>query len=119
MIVMYGIPNCDTVKKARSNLEQRGVDYVFHDVKKQPVAKERLMKWVNTLGVDKVVNRKSTTWRKLDEQMKQAMDGENAVQVLAQHPTLMKRPLLEVDDNCYVGFDEQLYHNLSADMSHS
>ena len=110
-LTVYGIPNCDTVKKARVWLAEHGLDYQFHDFKKQGVPADRLQVWVNAVGWDKLLNRKGTTWRKLDAATQStAVDVESAAKLLILNASLIKRPVVEwgntaSDPKITVGFD--------------
>ncbi len=106
MIVVYGISNCDTVKKARGWLAERGVDYRFHDFKKQGVPAERLDAWIEQHGWEKLVNRQGTTWRKLDAGLQGSVQNPATAKALMQgQPSVIKRPVVEWDDRVTVGFD--------------
>ena len=94
--VVYGIPNCDTVKKARAWLAERGVPYRFHDFKKQGVPPEHLARWQAAAGWDKVLNRQGTTWRKLPPAAQAAVtDAASAAALLQREPSAIKRPVVE------------------------
>lgn len=103
---VYGIPNCDTVKKARSWLSEQGITYQFHDFKKQGVPVERLPQWMQAVGWEKLLNRQGTTWRKLDEATKAAaVDAASAAAVMQEHASTIKRPVVEwADGKITVGF---------------
>lgn len=105
-IEVYGIPNCDTVKKARQWLDARGVDYAFHDYKKEGADPERLREWIAAAGVDTVLNRRGTTFRKLSDAEKADIDEAKAVTLLQQHPSMIKRPVVEYPGGLLVGFKE-------------
>ncbi len=111
MITLFGIPNCDTVKKARAWLTAHGVDYQFHDFKKQGVPPERLSAWLAAVGWVKLLNRQGTTWRKLDAATQStAVDAESAAKLLILNASLFKRPVVEWADKASktdisVGFD--------------
>lgn len=106
-IDLYGIPNCDTVKKARLWLERQGLAHTFHDYKKVGADPERLSAWVAAAGLDRVVNRKGTTFRALSEEDKaRAADSHTAVALLVQQPSLIKRPIVEHPGGILVGFKE-------------
>jgi Spx/MgsR family transcriptional regulator len=108
MITLYGIPNCDNVKKARTLLDSRGVAYKFHDYKKQGVPEAALRTWVRAKGRDAVLNRKGTTWRALDETVKNSViDDASAIAVMIANPSTIKRPVVVKGDTVVVGFDEQ------------
>ena len=107
MTTLYGIPNCDTVKKARTWLSEHGVAHSFHDFKKQGVPEAALDQWLAAAGWETLVNRKGTTWRGLDETTRLAVvDNPSARAVLLQHPSLIKRPVVGwTDGSVTVGFD--------------
>ncbi|MEO0031340.1 MAG: hypothetical protein RIS94_1098 [Pseudomonadota bacterium] len=105
-ITLYGIPNCDTVKKSRTWLDAQGLAYAFHDYKKQGADPERIARWIAQAGLDKVVNRAGTTFRKLDDAQKAALAGEGAPAVLAQNTSVIKRPIVEHPGGLLVGFKE-------------
>lgn len=102
----YGIPNCDTVKKARKWCDANGVEYVFHDYKKEGANAEKLAAWVDAKGVDIVLNKRGTTFRKLDDANKVDIDSNKAVTLMAQHPSMIKRPVAEYPGGILVGFKE-------------
>ena len=107
MVTMYGIPNCDTVKKARAWLADKGLDAVFWDFKKQGVPAAELANWAHALGWEPLVNRKGTTWRKLDAATQQAVvDSTSAMQLMQSQPSVIKRPVVcWPDGSVSVGFD--------------
>jgi arsenate reductase (glutaredoxin) len=106
-ITLYGIPNCDTVKKARAWLSQQRVEYQFHDFKKQGVPSARLDRWIEELGWEKLVNRNGTTWRKLPVDVQgRVTDAASAAQVMRENVSVIKRPVVEWGKNpATVGFD--------------
>jgi len=104
-IHFYGIPNCDTVKKARQWLDANGHDYIFHDYKKEGANPARLMSWVDAKGIDVVLNKRGTTFRKLDEADKADLDAARSVTLMTQHPSMIKRPVVEHDGGLLVGFN--------------
>lgn len=112
MIIVYGIPNCDTVKKARTWLADQGLVHEFHDFKKQGVPAERLARWADAVGWDKLLNRKGTTWRKLDEATQSAVtDSASAQALMRAHASVIKRPVVEwaAAGDVAVGFDAQAW----------
>ena len=103
---LYGIPNCDTVKKARRWLDAQGIAYAFHDYKKAGADPDRLATWIDRAGVDAVLNRRGTTFRKLSEADKADIDAAKAVTLLHDSPSMIKRPIVEHDGALLVGFKE-------------
>ena len=109
MTTIYGIKNCDTMKKAFKWLDQHDIDYQFHDFKKAGLEEKQLRAWVKQVGWESLVNRRGTTWRKLDEAVKANIDEAGAVRVMLDNPSIVKRPVLELDGTLYVGFDALEY----------
>ena len=109
MITLYGIPNCDTVKKARVWLDQRGVSYAFHDYKKAGIDETRLRGWAAQLGWETLLNRAGTTFRKLPETDKQDLDEDKAVALMLAQPSMIKRPVLDLGDRRIAGFRPDVY----------
>lgn len=105
-LTLYGIPNCDTVKKARVWLETRGIAYTFHDYKKQGADPARIAGWVAQAGLDKVLNKAGTTFRKLDDAAKSDLDADKAVALMAEHTSTIKRPIVEYPGGLLVGFKD-------------
>ena len=103
---VYGIPNCDTVKKARAWLAEQGVAHVFHDYKKQGVPLAQLDDWMQQLGWEALLNRKGTTWRKLDAQQQAGIhDAASARDLMVAQPSVIRRPVVEHPGGLLVGFD--------------
>jgi Spx/MgsR family transcriptional regulator len=110
MIILYGIPNCDTVKKARAWLTAQGLAHEFHDFKKAGVPADRLAAWEAELGWEKLLNRKGTTWRKLDPQQQAGVvDAVSAQALMQAQPSLIKRPVVEWGTRTTVGFDPVIW----------
>ena len=105
MIHFYGIPNCDTVKKARAWLEAQGIDYTFHDYKKEGADPARLERWAAEMGWETVLNRRGSTFRALPGADKPDIDAAKAVRLMAAHPSTIKRPVVEHPGGLLVGFD--------------
>jgi len=112
MIEMYGIPNCDTIRKARKWLSEHEIAYVFHDYKKEGVDRDKLAEWVDALGWEILLNKRGTTWRKLDDADKADIDRDKAIALLCANPSMIKRPVLVLDDAIEVGFSVQCYSEL-------
>ncbi|EDX80203.1 MAG: ArsC family reductase [Alphaproteobacteria bacterium] len=108
-VVLYGIPNCDTVKKARVWLDQHGVEYVFHDYKKAGVDPVQLGQWIDDHGWETVLNRAGTTFRKLPEADRADIDRDKAVALMTAQPSMIKRPVLDLGDRRLVGFKPEAY----------
>ncbi|RZQ57035.1 arsenate reductase [Pseudidiomarina tainanensis] len=106
-IKVYGIPNCDTVRKARKWLEQQSVPFDFHDVRAEPVQPTIIQAWLEQLGVEKVINKRSTAWRELSAAQQHIASNADAIKLLQQHPTLMKRPLLDCHGTLCAGFNDK------------
>ncbi len=112
MFTMFGIKNCDTIKKARKWLEAEGIEYQFHDYKKEGLSAELLASWVKDLGWEALVNKRGTTWRKLPDDIKESIDQASAIEIMLENNSIIKRPLL-VDDanNKLLGFKAEDYQN--------
>ena len=105
-LVLYGIPNCDTVKKARAWLGEQGIAYQFHDFKKQGVPAQQLDGWIAQLGWERLLNRQGTTWRKLAPAVQAGVkDAASASELMQLQPSVIKRPVVEWGGNTTVGFD--------------
>ncbi|WP_373001623.1 ArsC family reductase [Marinobacter sp.] len=102
---LYGIKNCDTVKKARKWLDENGVDYQFHDFKKDGLNGELLSRWEKTLGWEALINRRGTTWRKLPEEVRDTIGAQSAHEIMLENPSIIKRPVVERGDQISVGFN--------------
>lgn len=111
---MFGIPNCDTVKKARTWLGAKGIAYTFHDYKKQGADPDQLAEWVEKAGWEKVLNRAGTTFRKLPEADKEGLDAARAVAVMTANPSAIKRPIVEYPGGLLVGFKEAEWQDAFA-----
>jgi Spx/MgsR family transcriptional regulator len=104
-IDFYGIPNCDTVKKARAWLDAKGIGYTFHDYKKEGADPAKLREWIAAKGWETVLNRRGTTFRQLPEADKADLDAGKAVALMQAHPSTIKRPVVEHPGGLLVGFD--------------
>ncbi len=109
---LYGIKNCDTVKKARKWLDQQGADYQFHDFRETPITQRQVKAWIEQLGWDTVVNKRSTSWKQLSEEQRNSMNESSAIAAIMENPTLVKRPLLDRDGEFSVGFNASTYQDI-------
>jgi arsenate reductase len=107
--ILYGIPNCDTVKKARAWLDSNGIAFDFHDYKKAGIDRARLAAWAAEFGWEKVLNRAGTTFRKLPEADKHGLDEDRAIALMLAQPSMIRRPMLDLGDRRILGFDEKAY----------
>lgn len=105
-MVIYGIRNCDTMKKARTWLDAQGVAYTFHDYKADGITRDRLEAWVAELGWEAVLNRAGTTFRKLADADKAGLTAEKVIALMLAQPSMIKRPVLDLGSRRLVGFDE-------------
>lgn len=107
---LYGIPNCNTVKKARAWLADQGLTVEFHDFKKQGISVAKLEEWSTCVGWEKLLNRQGTTWRQLPDATKTGIKSqEGAIALMQEKPSVIKRPVLEINNTLLVGFDEATY----------
>jgi Spx/MgsR family transcriptional regulator len=114
MVKIYGIPNCDTMKKARRWLEANGIDYQFHDYKKLGVPEKKLRSWVRQAGWEALLNKRGTTWRKLDDDIRRSIDTESAINIMLDNPSIIKRPVLESGKLLLIGFKQDEYAQLAG-----
>lgn len=105
-ITLYGIPNCDTVKKARTWLDKQGIAYDFHDYKKAGVTAAKVKAWSKALGWETVLNRAGTTFRKLDDEAKAGLTQAKAIALMVEQPSMIKRPIVEHDRGLLIGFKQ-------------
>ena len=112
-VTIYGIPNCDQVKKARTWLDARKVAYAFHDFKKQGLSREIATSWLDQAGAEVLINHKGSTWRALDEARKALVDkASGAVALMLENPSIVKRPVLDIDGAITTGFNADHYNTL-------
>ncbi len=114
MIKVYGIKNCDTIKKALKWLDERGVDYVYHDYRKDGIDKDMVSGFVAELGLDKVLNTRGTTWRKLPDDVKDSLDEAGAIKLLSENEAMIKRPIFDLGERFFIGFSKKDQEELSA-----
>lgn len=108
-VTIYGIVNCDTMKKARAWLAEHHVDYTFHDYKKAGIDRRQLEKWVKKVGWETLLNRAGTTFRKLPDAEKENLDERKAIELMLANPSMIKRPVLENGSDMVVGFKPDIY----------
>jgi arsenate reductase (glutaredoxin) len=108
-VTLYGIPNCDTVKKARAYLDLRGIAYAFHDYKKAGVDAARLQRWVKEVGWETLLNKAGTTFKKLPDADKLNIDEDKAIALMIANPSMIKRPVVEGGQKLLVGFKPDVY----------
>lgn len=109
---VYGIKNCDTIKKARKWLDQHGIDYTFHDVRSDGLDESTLRAWIKAVGWETLLNTRGTTWRTLPEQDRANINESKAVQLMLAQPAIIKRPVLKQGKAILVGFKEDDYKKL-------
>ncbi len=115
MTLVYGIKNCDTVKKAKKWLDDANINYQFVDFRADGIDRKKVAHWIQALGWETIVNKRSTTWKQLDQTARDNMDENSAIEVIMQQPTLIKRPLLESQDTIKVGFKAAEYETFFND----
>lgn len=110
-LVLYGIRNCDTMKKARNWLDEHGQAYTLHDYKKASIDQARLEQWCNEHGWETIINRAGTTFRRLDDASKADLDQDKAIALMLANTSMIKRPILDLGERTLVGFKPELYQN--------
>lgn len=116
-MIIYGIKNCDTVKKALAWLNQHGIDHRFHDFRKEGLDEKMLRAWVKELGWEALLNRRGTTWRSLPELAKEHLDEAGAITLMMAQPAVIKRPVLDLGVSRHVGFSTESYSALFSKQS--
>jgi Spx/MgsR family transcriptional regulator len=116
-VTIYGIKNCDTMKKARTWLEGHGVDYGFHDYKAEGIDRAHLERWIGEAGWETVLNRAGTTFRKLPDADRADLNSEKAIELMLAQPSMIKRPVLEADGKLLVGFKPEIYGDLFGERA--
>ena len=107
--MIYGIKNCDTMKKARLWLDEHGIDYAFHDYKASGIDRDHLERWCADAGWETVLNRAGTTFRQLPNEAKAELDPEKAISLMLAQPSMIKRPVLEANGKLLIGFKPEIY----------
>lgn len=111
-MILYGISNCDTVKKAKNWLDTQNIDYSFHDFRKDGLDAKIIDQWLKTTAWDKILNKRSTSWRNLDASVQQNVNENNIVQLLVENPTLIKRPVIDSNGIITIGFSLDAYQDI-------
>ena len=114
MVTIYGIPNCDTMKKARAWLNEHNVAYDFHDYKKAGLDEALLRGWVNELGWETLLNTRGMMWRKVPQDVKDTIDEKSAIALMLETPSMIKRPVLDIGNTRHIGFKPEQYEQLFA-----
>lgn len=117
MVTLYGIKNCDTIKKARNWLNEHGIDYRFHDYRADGIDAETIEQWLLHVDWEILLNRRGTTWRKLEPEAQAATNRDNVVALLLEYPAMIKRPVLDIDNVISVGFKSEYYENIFNSLS--
>lgn len=112
MTTLYGIKNCDTIRKARRWLDDNGIEYNFHDVRNDGLQRRQLVAWEQALGWEQLLNRRGTTWRKLPENERDAINRTRAIRLMLEQPAIIRRPVLDSGDTLLVGFDPDDWQDL-------
>ena len=119
MTTLYGIRNCDTIKKARRWLEENGIEYRFHDVRTDGITRADLQHWMQSLDWEDLLNRRGTTWRKLPESVRNSISKTSATNIMLDNPAIIKRPVLARGDKLYLGFSVDSYQSIFQLQAHS
>ncbi|MCF6235977.1 MAG: ArsC family reductase [Gammaproteobacteria bacterium] len=109
MTTIYGIKNCDTVRKAIKWLNNQGIEHTFHDFRKDGIDETTLHHWIASAGWETVLNKRGLSWRQLSDEDKKNIDDNKAMKLILENPTLVKRPVLAHQDEIYIGFNEDTY----------
>lgn len=112
MTTLYGIATCETVRKSRKWLGEHGIPYRYHDLRLDGLTREQAALWLEKCGLAEIVNRRSTTWKNLSPELRAGLDEDNAADLLVSHPTLVKRPVLEINGTIRTGFNPSTYSQI-------
>lgn len=112
MVTLYGISNCDTIKKAKKWLEKNGVDFQFHDFRKDGLDKKQLTQWCNELNWEILLNKRGNTWRNLPDDVKNTVNKTKAIKMMLEQPAIIKRPVLDLGKERIIGFSDSTYKNI-------
>lgn len=111
-VTMFGIPNCDTIKKAKKWLDSRDISYQFHDYRNQGIDEQLVRRFCQELGWESVVNKRGTTYRQLSDEQKQSLNEQSAITLLIEMPAMVKRPIISVNNQLHIGFKPEQYANI-------
>ena len=111
-ITLYGTQHCDPAKKARKWLDENSITHRFHDVRADGLDQDTLKRWINTAGWETVLNKRGTTWRKLDPAVQENVSASNVTELLLEHRAMIKRPVLDVNGSITIGFKADNYHEI-------
>src|SRR5690554_5595515 len=114
MYIIYGINNCGTIRKTKKWFDEQGIEYQFHDYKKMGISKEKVEEWLQQVSIDDLINKRGTTWRKLDENQKtNIQDKESGVSIILENNSVVKRPIIEKENRIeMIGYDESVMETL-------
>ena len=112
MTTLYGIKNCDTVKKAHKWLAERNIEFIFHDVRADGLELAQINRWIEKSDWETILNRRGTTWRKLDQSIQKDITRDNVAELLLANPTMIKRPILDHNGTIIVGFKPDIYESI-------
>lgn len=109
-MILYGIPNCDTTKKAMDWLKKHKISYEFHNYKESGISAKKLKEWCDKAGLEKVLNKRSTTWRELSAaEQESVVDTQSAIEIMKENNSIIKRPIIEYKNELLIGYDEKKY----------
>ena len=114
MTTLYGISNCDTCRKAKNWFNENRITFDFFDFRKNELTQTKIETWIDSIGLDKLINRRGTTWRNIPDELRGQIHGPENVDVLNQFPTLIKRPIIEIDDHFLVGLDASVIKQIQV-----
>ena len=113
MMRVFGISNCDKCREAKKWLAKKEIDFEFIDFRKQPLTAEDIKRWIKNVGEEKLINKRGTTWRALPDELKQNFENSDVVNIILERPTLMKRPIFEMQERLILGFSSEVIYELS------
>ncbi|WP_261815726.1 ArsC family reductase [Vibrio gallicus] len=111
-VIMYGIPNCDTIKKAKKWLLENDIEFQFHDYRKQGIDTDLVNEFCHLLGWEQVLNKRGTTYRQLTDEQKQTLNEQTLIPLLVEHPAMIKRPIIRIGELLHIGFKAEQYNDI-------